>query len=328
MRLLISVGKAAEGLGEQTALLLVDSQNIEQTRFLSFDSGPKYVEQATFENPETKEASNFFQCITTATGLSYYNNLPTTITTGTMPPLMFTFDTSGRIFDAWAVVCPDPHAFTVLDNRAFLTATGYNKILWMDLNKSIKPPYVEDPNNPQAPHSGIYHEEYPLNEDRIHMNSICWHRGAFYISAFGEKTGDTWSTAQSGYIKRLSDGARIAEVIHPHSLVSNGGELYFCESSRSAVRSKSGEFLALPMPGYTRGLAFHKQQMVVGTSLGRKKSKSTGLINNPSDPGLLAGTCSVFVYQVYDKLDNAALLQRIDLSPWACEIFDILILEE
>src|SRR6266852_9439964 len=100
---------------------------------------------------------------------------------------------------------------------------------------------------------------------------------------------------------------------HPHSLIAAEGALYVCESARMMVRGAHGYEIHLPR-GYLRGLAARNGYLFVGSTKGRNRSKSTGvLIDNAADPGESYGEPGVSVY----NRDTEALDCFIDLSAYA-----------
>jgi hypothetical protein len=74
------------------------------------------------------------------------------------------------------------------------------------------------------------------------------------------------------------------------------------------------------LPGYTRGLCYLDGKVFVGTSLGRRVSKSTGMINNIADPGATAGRGTI------SRLDAAtfALDVTVDVGDFWYEVYDLL----
>jgi hypothetical protein len=111
----------------------------------------------------------------------------------------------------------------------------------------------------------------------------------------------------------------LSGIEHPHSLAHLGGSLAYCESRHSAVRIL-GEERSQQLPGYTRGMCVVGESLYVGTSLGRRVSKSTGLINNPDDPGALDGGCTISRLSV----SSLAIEETIDLSSCGYEVYDLL----
>ncbi|MCI0709841.1 MAG: TIGR03032 family protein [Chloroflexi bacterium] len=157
--------------------------------------------------------------------------------------------------------------------------------------------------------------------DTHHLNAICLNEhNELVCSGFGPKKTDRWSSADEGYIYNITTQAVVKDgIYHPHSVVVNNN-LYYCESVRSSVHSLNDTNL-FQFEGYTRGIGFLDENIiVVGSSKGRKISKSTGLINNMADPGVKVGKCEIHICE----LQTGREYDRIDLSDFGDEIYDIL----
>lgn len=159
--------------------------------------------------------------------------------------------------------------------------------------------------------------------DRHHINSVALHEDQLIVAGFWPKVGRHWASALQGKVvvaetdEVLQDGLR-----HPHSLVSIDADLWLCESSGATVQMVGGA-AGRTLPGYTRGLCvLGGDQLMVGTSVGRKTSRSLG-ISNPGDPGQVAGACCLLV------LARPALqpVQVVKLGHLTSEIYDILPLD-
>jgi hypothetical protein len=144
------------------------------------------------------------------------------------------------------------------------------------------------------------------------------------ISGFGEKTGQTWSSAVNGYLLNASSGQFAAQAVYqPHSLCAADGEVHFCESARGSIATLSGR--QWHIGGYLRGLAsLAPGRMAVGFNVTRKVSKSTGIENNPDDPGAGGGECGIGVYDL--SAGEPRLLAEFDMSEHGNEIYDLLCL--
>lgn len=160
-------------------------------------------------------------------------------------------------------------------------------------------------------------------EDRHHLNAIFGMHGHLYASGFGPKAGPRWGSARDGFIIDLSEKQSIASGIeHPHSVALIGDTLAYCESRHSALRFLGSE-RGQQLPGYTRGLCAIGDSIYVGTSLGRRVSKSTRLVNNPADPGVSSGGCAIYRLSA----QSLAIEQAIDLSTFGYEIYELLPVE-
>lgn len=202
------------------------------------------------------------------------------------------------------------HSIAVRDDRVYIASTGTDAIVeW-------------EPSHGES----IHWSDNSEGRDTIHLNSVLWHQGALFFSAFGKKKGDLWRTADEGYLEQLSPGRKVlAPLFHPHSLTAYGGSLYCCESSRMAVLRGDGDRLFVD-GGYVRGLLVQNDTLCVGISRGRRSSKSTGrIVDNPADPGDLTDRCGVLVYHTRDGRPSASSLAGwIDLSEYSDEIYDLL----
>jgi len=321
MKLLISVCHKAGKFIDSTGLLHADI-NTGIVRYLEFNSIPFAMSNTTYGKKYINHA------MITATGLTYHNRSPMATITSTLPPSLVIIDIEcKKLIDVWNVVCPDPHSILSYNNDLYVVGSGSNNLYKFDLDKCVRGPWNEDPHAPCSKHSSIFYSESNEDTDVVHLNSAAVYQDDIYISAFGKRKDEFWRSADEGYIRNIKTGEKVAQVYHPHSLVTRENSIYFCESCKSSVRNLKGEELILPELGYTRGLAFKDDLMFVGTSQGRKVSKSTGIINNPADPGAIAGNCDIYIYRVGTTLNESKLLNKLDLSPWANEIFDILILD-
>lgn len=204
------------------------------------------------------------------------------------------------------------HSIAVCDGRIYIASTGTNVIV------------EYDPSDGES----IHWSDNPGGHDTIHLNSILWHEGSLYFSAFGKKKGGLWNTADEGYLTQLSSGrAVLGPIFHPHSVAAYGEYLYCCDSSRMTVHRSDGDFMELD-GGYVRGLLVDSGVLCVGVSRGRKSSKSTGrIVDNPADPGELTDRCGVLVYHTTaGRLSGSTRTGWIDLNEYGNEIYDLLAL--
>jgi len=204
------------------------------------------------------------------------------------------------------------HSIAVCDHRIYIASASTDAIVEYD---------------PSCGES-IHWSDNADGKDTIHLNSILWHQGSLYFSAFGKKKGELWSTAEEGYLKELSSGRTVlAPLFHPHSVTAYGEYLYCCESSRIAVHRSDGDCLVVDA-GYVRGLLVQSDVLCIGISRGRKRSKSTGkIVDNPADPGELTDRCGVLVYHTREgRLSESNPAGWIDLGEYSNEIYDLLAL--
>lgn len=167
------------------------------------------------------------------------------------------------------------------------------------------------------------------NADTIHVNSLLWDDAGCWVTAFGPKNGPLWRSAEQGYLLNILTGERLMEgVYHPHSLIKADDTYYLCESSRMRIRSTAGHDVSVPR-GYLRGLAIENGWMLAGSTKGRRRSKSaSGVIDNSADPGISAGECGISVYRMRGPDVPPEPERFIDLSEYADEIYDIIVVPQ
>lgn len=207
----------------------------------------------------------------------------------------------------------DGHSMVIHQNRLCIASTGNDAVIAYDLHQG-------GVGNPSLVWNVV-----DSNSDTHHVNGLAVWRGDLVLSAFGLKSGQTWSTALNGYLFNVSQGSMLAgNIYQPHSLKEWGDDLYYCESARGRIASLGKG--VWQVGDYTRGLDFIGADTVVsGSSVARKVSKSTGLINNPADPGEAAGSCAVNIFHL-SSATVADRLAHISLGNYAPEIYDLLYL--
>jgi uncharacterized coiled-coil protein SlyX len=205
----------------------------------------------------------------------------------------------------------DGHSILVQNDQLLVASTGTDEILSFRLKENV----AIDPK--------IIWKASSTKTDTHHLNSIVNVDGNLLISAFGRKEGDLNSSARNGYIHNISKDIRIKDdIYHPHSLSVRNNEIYYCESSRRSFCSTKEELFQLN--GYSRGIAWLTDEIVCLTSsVGRTKSKSTGQILNPADPGEPTGRCELIIY----NLPNREVMTILDLLEYGPETYDILHLD-
>jgi hypothetical protein len=157
-------------------------------------------------------------------------------------------------------------------------------------------------------------------KDTHHLNSIAIWNGDLIVSGFGRRSGALWSTAVDGFIYNIPRAERLVSgLYHPHSVTPMADDLIFCESRRQTFRSlRSG--LAQKLGGYTRGVCLAGGHLLVAASRGRKRSNSTGMLENWGCPGVSGGCCGI--YQV--ETATFAVEAFIDLSAYGDEVHELL----
>jgi hypothetical protein len=202
----------------------------------------------------------------------------------------------------------DAHSLLAIDGGLLVVSTGTDEVTRVRLEGAEvvaeEVVWRMDANGPRA--------------DVHHLNAICSRGGELLVSGFGKKTGDTWSTAGSGFIVNITSGETIATGIgHPHSIIDVDGTMAYCESSTATLRMMGGA-RSQQLPGYPRGVCLAGDRLMVGTSQGRRTSKSTGLTNR-ADPGTTAGRCAVVML----ALPNLTIERVVYLDDLAFELYDL-----
>lgn len=200
----------------------------------------------------------------------------------------------------------NPHSICCHDGKLYIASTGTDSVIEFD------------------PESGTEcYSWWNSNSDldTIHLNSLAWCNDALYATAFGNKHGALWSSADQGYLFNVFTSEKIVEgLYHPHSLTTYRDRMWFCESSRMLVRSTKDD--CLPMNhGYLRGLAVADDRLYVGSTKGRRHSKSTGvlLVNSPEGQGVPTGKAGIVVREQANGVERF-----IDLGKYADEIYDVI----
>jgi len=203
----------------------------------------------------------------------------------------------------------DSHSMCVQNDKLFVVSTGTDELLAFRLDgPNIGEPRVvwrPDPTEPLA--------------DVLHLNAVCDWKGEIFVAGFGRKTGPFWSSATEGFIFNVSTGQPIASGINqPHSLAVLDNSIVYCGSRDMGV-SVLCSTTVWSLPGYTRGLCVDDAHIFVGSSAGRRRSTSTGIIENPSEPGEAEGRCAVTQLSRTDL----TVKREFDLSAYGDEIYDL-----
>jgi|GEM_PF-2511270 hypothetical protein len=202
----------------------------------------------------------------------------------------------------------DPHSIVTINNQLFIVSTGTDEVVRYD--------YFDG----GLSNRSIFWRASEAKSDTHHINSIAKNSGELYISAFGPKSGQLWSTAENGYIHNISKDVRVMDKIyHPHSLTIIKNQFFYCESFTGSLMKNGNQIVKVD--GYTRGIASPNENFIcIGTSIGRKISKSTGLINQAIEGiGEPTGFCGVNVFNT----DLNKITINHDFSWFGPEIYEI-----
>jgi len=209
----------------------------------------------------------------------------------------------------------DGHSIVVRDGKVYIASTGNDSIVEF------------------CPDTGEERFYWRMNDgekDTVHINSIIWVKNSMLISAFGKKAGDQWITARNGFLMDITKERVIKEALfHPHTLTTAGKRIYLCESAKKRIISVNEEDMLELDKGYVRGLVITKDEVAVGISHARKRSKSTGRQNKMDDQLIQSfrSGCGIKVFaKKGEKLSNAEFKKFIDLSAYSNEIYDLLLI--
>ena len=207
----------------------------------------------------------------------------------------------------------DCHSILAINGHLYVVSTGTDEILRYNIS------------NDSINNSKIIWQASDAQKDTHHVNSIIEKDGEFFISAFGPKSDQFLSTATNGYIHNITKDIRVKEgIYHPHSLSIRNGMMYYCNSKKKSFCSLEGEHPLFHLNGYTRGTSWLSDDLVcLASSIGRRVSKSTGVVSNLAGLDEPADECNLIV----GKISSKEIIAQIDLSWFGPEIYDLLIFE-
>lgn len=232
---------------------------------------------------------------------------------------LYIFDKNSQkiVFNQTLPHLAEAHSLLVRDEDIFIVSTGTDQVLHYTFDRQQRTVNFQKVLWQPAGSQGT--------ADTHHLNSIALVDGQIIVTGFGLKANEKWSSAKQGYAYNITTSdVTIPSIYHPHSLVVDNHRLFYCESSSRSVYQHLRRIIRLES-GYTRGLAVKDDWLILGTSSGRKHSKSTGLVNNPADPGALEENCRILLFKK-NFWGNYKLTQEIDLFPAHTEIYDLLII--
>lgn len=204
----------------------------------------------------------------------------------------------------------DCHSILAVDNTMYLVSTGTDEVIQYEI-------LTDSLQNPR-----IIWRASDAKKDTHHVNSIVNKGGNVLISAMGNKSSQLWSSALTGYIHDITRDVRVKEGIsHPHSLSVRKGKIYYCNSYENTFCSVE-EGALFNLKGYSRGTAWLSDTLVcMASSIGRKKSKSTGVVIDPHNNNARAGECMLIVGDVSSR----KVVSQTQLSWFGPEVYDLLI---
>jgi hypothetical protein len=160
------------------------------------------------------------------------------------------------------------------------------------------------------------------DKDEAHVNSICDVNGEVYVSFFGEKPANGWQSSQNGKILNINSGEVICDSLqHPHTLVLSCGDIYWLESKAGLLHkyTPGGKHeVMLRLDGYLRGLVFEDDFIYIGASAVRRKSRSTGTLNQ-----IISGNPDEFHCWIYRVSQKTGAVERRNMTGFGAEIYDL-----
>jgi len=227
---------------------------------------------------------------------------------------LFYIDKKYRVKGKWPLKkVKDGHSIVVWKDKIYIASTGNNSIV----------EFLPDKNEEK-----IFWQYNSSETDTIHVNSMVWHNDQMIISAFGKKDGDQWITARNGFLKNIHEERIIkSSLFHPHTLIKTPEGIFFCESAKKRIMPINGYDALNVEKGYVRGLLITKDEIAVGISHARTRSKSTGKLND-MDSELMKSFqsgCGIKIYKRRgSKLRDAEFVKFIDLYSYSNEIYDLI----
>jgi hypothetical protein len=206
----------------------------------------------------------------------------------------------------------DVHSLCAFENNLFVVSTGTDELIRLRLD------------GPEVVSEEVVWRPDPLGQrtDVNHLNGLCLREDEVIISGFGPRAGALWGSAGDGFVRVVGGDPLVGGIAHPHSPMIFGGTLAYCDSRPMTVRIAGADRSCL-LPGYARGLCLLNDTFFAGSSVGRRVSKSSGqVIENPADPGEVAGSCAISRISA----ENLAIEQTINLDHLAREIYDLMVL--
>jgi hypothetical protein len=205
----------------------------------------------------------------------------------------------------------DIHSIAVRGDSLFAVATSKDSVLEYRVGADAFEPVTT-------------HKLTDAGSDTVHVNSVCIHQNRVLVSVFGDNWRDHPVGSPIGAVIDLEDRRVVtASLSHPHTLVSDGDNLYVLGSfsgTAEKVHPDGRRSLCAKYPGYLRGLSFFEGGALVGVSGRRKRSRGLGTVN-------VAGPefdqrCGVIWYSREWEVDRF-----VDLSWFGREIFDVALVD-
>ncbi len=210
----------------------------------------------------------------------------------------------------------DGHTVLINENNLYVVSTGNDRILKFNFDTIINKVEYTDSFylSPDA------NSELDLN----HINSIAIKNNEIYLTAFGKKLGEKWSTALNGYILNTQNGEKVlTNLVHPHSLSIFKDDFWYAESLARKIKRNDETIIELE-EGYVRGLAIIESNIIIGVSTRRSTSKSTNTPNLDLSNELSKEQCKVIIYK-YDG-NSALKIDEYEFIDKYQEVYDVVVL--
>ena len=229
-------------------------------------------------------------------------------------------DRQYKVREAWTLsVADDAHSVAVQGDTILIASTGTDAIVRFD---------------PEAGEEIVW-QDNDRRRDTIHLNSVVVFDKDIYATAFGRKRirggkgkDRLWVSADQGFLFNVTRNTRVRyPLYHPHSAIAGRKGIIFGESHRKTVLNTRGQELQTHS-GYIRGIAATEEYLLLGSSKGRKYSRSTGVILDESPDDSL-GKCEVLIHGWEDEdLDTCRYRGSVSMETCGREIFDLLVLDD
>jgi hypothetical protein len=207
----------------------------------------------------------------------------------------------------------DIHSILLDRTRMYAVSTGTDQIVELQIRGSEivseHPFWRPDPRGPLR--------------DLHHLNSLCQLNGDLLVSGFGDKTENTWSHSGNGFVFNITrDRSVISGIHHPHSVIAFDKHLALCESKKGVLHVL-GRGRVQKLPGYVRGLCRLGDRLFVGTSIGRRASRTSSVINSPNARGIAAGECTLTAVDLH----GLEIARIVDMGGLGEEIYELMVID-